>query len=71
MEDIDKAFRAVSDSLLDYIREDTDTKYGPVAREERELKNLLEKGDFENYLISRLPSDRYATIKEVTGLEHF
>jgi len=43
MEDIDKAFRAVSDSLLDYIREDTDTKYGPVAREERELKNLSKK----------------------------
>lgn len=63
------AFCAVSESLLDYGVEDDQSKYGPVARQEREFRKLLEHQDFENYLISRLPKDRYATIKEIDGIK--
>jgi hypothetical protein len=68
MEKIHAAFRAVADSVIDSLKEEDKTKYGPIARKEREFQALIEQQDFENYLISRLPADRYATIKEIDGI---
>lgn len=68
MEDIRAAFSAVADSLLSSKEEEDDSKYGPVAREENEFRGLIEQQEFENYLISRLPAGRYATVKEVDGI---
>jgi hypothetical protein len=68
MEDIHSAFRAVVDSLLHSKKENDDSKYGPVARKEKDFQHLLEEQDFENYFISKLPAGRYATIKEIDGV---
>jgi hypothetical protein len=68
MEDIHAAFNAVADSLLSSKKGEDDSKYGPVARQEHEFQDLIEQQEFENYFISRLPADRYATIKEIDGV---
>jgi len=63
------AFTAVADSVFDRENDNDSTKYGPIAREEREFQELIQQRDFESYLISRLPADRYATIKEIDGVD--
>lgn len=68
MEDIHSAFSAVADALLEFKRKNNDSKYGPIARKEQELKQILEERDFENYFISRLPAGRYAKIKDIDGV---
>lgn len=68
MDDIHAVFRAVADSLLEYVQQTDNSKYGPIAREENEFRGLLEQQDYENYFISRLPASRYATIKEIDGV---
>lgn len=68
MEEIHAAFSAVADSLLRSKKENNDSKYGPVARRERELQRILEQQNFKDYLISKLPGGRYATIKEINDV---
>lgn len=68
MEEIHAAFSAVADSLLRSKKENNDSKYGPVARKERELQGILEQQKFKDYLISKLPGGRYATIKEINDV---
>ncbi|QSG06090.1 hypothetical protein [Halapricum desulfuricans] len=68
MEDIDAAFQAVADSLIDFVREEDSSKYGPVARKEEKFLHLIQEKSYENYYISRLPADRYATVKEIDGI---
>lgn len=67
MEDLHKALRAVADSLVNRVNQNTETKYGPVAREEQGFVGLVESGDFEEVLISRLPGDQYARQKNIDG----
>lgn len=67
MEDIHKFLRAVASSLRrSKESEETKHKYD-VVREEREFERVLEQNSFETYLVSRLPGDRYATVKEIEG----
>lgn len=68
METIHAAFRAVADSVLNSETKKDDSKYGPIARQEHEFQELLQQEDYENYLISSLPADRYATYKEIDGV---
>lgn len=68
MDDLDRLFRAVADSLIEYVHKTDDSKYGPIDKKEKEFLQLVKEGDFEDYYISRLPAGRYAMIKDIAGV---
>ena len=69
MDDVRQAVQAVSESLIAHLRQNDDTKYGPLVTDETEFKTLIEEGDYEDIRIGDLPSDQYGAVKEIDGID--
>ncbi|MDL0122853.1 hypothetical protein [Halobacterium salinarum] len=69
IDDIVAPFRAVAETLIEWREEEADTKYSPPAQKERRFKELIDEGDFNAVLVSRLPANHYGAKKELDGVE--
>ncbi|MBO4249280.1 hypothetical protein IL252_15805 [Halomicrobium sp. IBSBa] len=64
MDDVRDALYALAVGTLDYINESDDTKYGPIAREEKEFIDLVKNGNYDDVLDADLQEEKYAEIKK-------
>lgn len=69
MDDVRLAVQAISESLIEHLRQTDNTKYGPLVTDETEFKTLIEEGDYEDVRIGDLPSDQYGAVKNIDGVD--
>jgi len=64
MDEFRQPLYAVAESLYQRATGQADTKYGPVARRERDFLELIESGDFTDAVGDDLPDGTYGRIEE-------
>ncbi|ELZ77468.1 hypothetical protein C456_02986 [Haloferax volcanii DSM 14919] len=69
MEEVVDALNALADAAYAHLLAITDTKYGPVAMNSEDLRELAEDGDYEDVLAGDLPAGEYADILTVDDIE--
>lgn len=70
MDDVRRAVLAVADSLLEHTKQKDSSKYGPIASQESDFRELVKKGEYEDVKIGDLPAGQYGSIREINGVNH-
>lgn len=65
--EVRRAVFAVTESLIEHVKQEDDTKYGPITSRENEFQSLVENGDYEDVRVGDLPAGQYGAIKEIDG----